>query len=61
MYFTPSNPRDIARAVGEVLSSRAQQNRLVGYGLERVKDFYYSNIAMRYEELYRELLGLGVK
>jgi len=58
-YFSPSDPRDIARTIERVLTSPEEQARLIEYGRERIKFFSYSDIAARYERLYVKLLGLS--
>lgn len=58
-YFSPLDPRDIARAIERVLTSPEEQARLIEYGRERIEFYSYSDIAARYERLYIKLLGLS--
>ncbi len=53
-YFSPDDPADIARAVGEVLAAPATW---VARGLERAATFTWDRSAEAYEAVYRELLG----
>ena len=58
-YFSPSDPRDMARVIARVLSSNQEQARLIEYGRERVRAYEYSNIVAQYERLYLSLLGIA--
>jgi len=57
VYFSPFDHQDIAIGIERALSSREQKERFLYFGLERSKHYDYSTIAIRYEELYRELLN----
>lgn len=57
-YFSPTDPRDMARVIARVLFSPEEQARLIEYGLDRVRAYGYGRIGMRYEMLYRSLLGM---
>lgn len=55
-YFSPFDPKDIARTISESLSSNQLQDRLVAYGYGRSKSYSYPMISCRYETLYKTLL-----
>jgi glycosyltransferase involved in cell wall biosynthesis len=57
VYFSPSDPHDIALGIERALFSRDQTDQFVAYALERSKAYDYSLIASLYENLYLNLLG----
>jgi glycosyltransferase involved in cell wall biosynthesis len=56
VYFPPNDVELMAYAIEKVLYSSSEQQRLVEYGNERVKDFSFQSLAIQMEGVYRSLL-----
>ncbi len=59
VYFDPSSPEDLAAAIESIVNSPDAQRRLRLKGLERSKQFSWSDSARKHVEIYRNLLGLN--
>jgi glycosyltransferase involved in cell wall biosynthesis len=54
-YFKHDEPDSIAAAIDGVITSNGECERLVQYGIERVKDFTFVKVSRVLEEVYRSL------
>ncbi|MDP9412582.1 MAG: glycosyltransferase family 4 protein [Pseudomonadota bacterium] len=54
-YFPPQDGDALAATIERVLSSRAEQQRLISYGDARVGDFNFSTLAAQVAQLYERL------
>lgn len=57
LFVDPKNPRDIARGLEEVLSSRKLQQRLAEAGLKKIKEYSWKKVANETVDIYQKILG----
>lgn len=55
-YFSPESADSMASAMHAVLSSSAEQQRLVDYGRRRIDAFGYKNLASQVKSLYESMM-----
>lgn len=55
-YFPAADPEALASAISHALGSSSDRQRLVDYGLRRIQDFRFENLAGQLAELYRALV-----
>jgi glycosyltransferase involved in cell wall biosynthesis len=58
-YFSPTDAKSIAAAIGRVLDSPERQRDLVSYGEGRIGDFDFDRLASELAEIHRKVLSRG--
>ncbi len=54
IYFAYDDVEQMASAIGKVLNSSIEQEQMIRYGQERVKEFSFKNIAKEVVGIYKD-------